>query len=65
MKACPVQGCLCGARISARQYSASLWYEVVWVIQGVIGAIILHRDRQSSVLLAMRYAEEFIPISHQ
>lgn len=66
MKAGPVQGCLCGARISApRQYSASLWYEVVCVIRGVIGATTLVRDRQSCMLLAMRYADTFIPLSHQ
>lgn len=66
MKACPVQGCLCGARISApRQYSASLWYEVVCVIQGVIRATTLQRDRQTSMLLAKRHAEAFIPLSQR
>lgn len=48
VKACLVQGCLCGVRIPApRQYSASLWYEVVCAIWGVIGATTLLRDRQS------------------
>lgn len=66
MKACPVQGCLCGARIStARQYSASLWYEVIFVIRGVIGATTLARDRQSCMPLARRYVEAFIPFITQ
>lgn len=65
LKACPVQGCLFGARISAsRQYSTSLWYEVICVIRGAIGATSLW-DRQPSMLLPVRYAEAFILLSHQ
>lgn len=48
---CPGQDCLCGARISVpRQYSTSLWYEVICVSRGAIGVTL-----PLCMLLAERY----------